>query len=91
MYSSLMGNFDIPTPINYLGSTNVGNSIATIVNRMYPWVLPSHYKPQVPLFAVEVAYQAIVNTTFDPVVNPSTVSKELEEAYMLALVENSLY
>ena len=28
MYSSLMGTFDIQAPINYLGSTSVGKSIA---------------------------------------------------------------
>ena len=66
MYSSLMGTFDIPAPINYLGSTSVGNSIATVVDRMDPWVLPSRHEPEVPLSIVEVAYQAIVNTTVDP-------------------------
>ena len=32
IYSSLMGTFDIPTSINYLGSMSVGKSIAMIVN-----------------------------------------------------------
>ena len=36
MYTSLMGKFDIPAPINYLGSTSVGNSIATVVDRINP-------------------------------------------------------
>ena len=36
MYSSLMGTFDIPAPIHYLGSTSVGNSIATVVYRTNP-------------------------------------------------------
>ena len=36
MYSSLMGTFDIPTPINYLGSTSVGNSIMNVVDRTNP-------------------------------------------------------
>ena len=49
MYASLMGTFDIPTPINYLGSTSVGKSIATVVDRKNPWVLPSHHEPEVPL------------------------------------------
>ena len=34
MYSSLMGTFNIPTPINYLGSTSVGKSIATVGDTM---------------------------------------------------------
>ena len=41
MYTSLMGTFDMPTPINYLGMTSVGNKICTIVDRNDPWVLPS--------------------------------------------------
>ena len=45
IYSSLMGTFDFPAPINYLGSTSVGKSIATVVDRMDPWVLPSHHAP----------------------------------------------
>ena len=36
MYSSLMGTFDIPAPLNYLSSTNVGKSIATVVDRTNP-------------------------------------------------------
>ena len=44
MYASLMGTFDIPAPINYLGSTSVGKSIAMVVDRKYPWVLPSHHE-----------------------------------------------
>ena len=91
MYSSLMGNFDSPTSINYLVSTSVGNSIATIVDRMDPWVLPSRYEPEVPLLIVEVSYQAIINTIVDLVQVPPTISKEPEEAYMPAWVENSLY
>ena len=91
MYSSLMGTFDIPTPINYLGSTSVGKSITMVVDRTDPWFLPSRYKLEVPLSEVEVAYQAIVNTTVDSVLVPPTVSKELEESYLPAWVENSLY
>ena len=33
MYSSLMGTFDIPASINYLGSTSVGKSITMVGNR----------------------------------------------------------
>ena len=40
MYASLMGTFDFPASINYLGSTSVGKSIAMVVNRTDPWVLP---------------------------------------------------
>ena len=59
MYASLMGTFDLPAPINYIGSTSVGKSIATVVHRTDPWVLPSPHEPEVPLSVVEVAYQAI--------------------------------
>ena len=73
MYSSLMGTFDIPAPINYLGHTSVGKSIAMVVDRTNPWVIPSHHEPKVPLSVVEVAYQAIINTTVDPISVPPTV------------------
>ena len=56
MYASLMATFDILALINYLGSTSVGKSIAMVVDRIDPWVLPSHHEPEVPLSAVEVAY-----------------------------------
>ena len=36
MYASLMGTFDIPALINYIGSTSVGKSIATVVDRTNP-------------------------------------------------------
>ena len=39
MYTSLIGTFDLPAPINYIGSTSVGKSIATVVYRTNPWVL----------------------------------------------------
>ena len=55
MYASLMGTFNFPAPINYLGSTSVGKSIATVVDRKDPWVLPSFHEPEVPLSATEVA------------------------------------
>ena len=89
--ASLMGKFDIPTPINYLGSTSVGKSIATIVDRTDPWVLPSHHEPKVPLLATEVTYQAIVHTTVDSILVPLTVSEEPEEPYFPAWAENSLH
>ena len=47
MYASLTGTFDIPTPIDYLGSTSVWKSITMIVDRYDLWVLPSHHEPQV--------------------------------------------
>ena len=53
MYSYLMGTFDIPALINYLGSMSVGKSIAMVVYRNDPWVLPTHHKHQVPLSIVE--------------------------------------
>ena len=59
MYTSLMGTFDLPAPVNYIGSTSVGNSVATIVYRANPWVLLSPDEPDTPLLVVEVAYQAI--------------------------------
>ena len=91
MYASLMGTFDIPSPINYLGSTSVGKSIATVVDRIDPWVLPSHHEPKVPLSTAKVAYQDIVHTTADAIPVPLTVSKELEESYFPAWAENSLH
>ena len=56
MYASLMGAFDLPAPINYIGSTSVGKSMATVVDRTDPWVLPSPHEPKVTLSVVEVAY-----------------------------------
>ena len=91
MYPYLMGTFDIPASIHYLGSTSVGNSITTVFDRTDPWVLPSHYEPEVPLSALEVDYQAIVNTTIDPVLTPAIVSEEPDEAYLLAWEGKSLY
>ena len=90
MYSSLMGTFDILAPINYLGSKSVGNSIATVVNRTNHWVLPTRHEPHMPLSAVEVAYQAIVDTTTDSIMTPSTVSEEYKEDYLPSWEENSL-
>ena len=79
-----MGTFDIPASINYLGSTSVGNSIATVGDRTDPWVLPSHYEPKVPLSVVELSYQAIVNTIVDPISIPLTVWEEPKETYLAA-------
>ena len=78
MYSSLMGTFDIPTPINYLGSTNVGKIIETVIDLTDPWVIPSRCKTQVPFSTVEVSYQYIVDTTDDSIMTPSTISEESE-------------
>ena len=91
MYASLMVTFDLPAPINYIGSTSVGKSIATVVDRTDTWVLPSHHEPKVPLLAVEVAYQAITHTTVDPILVPLMVLEELEEAYLPSWAENSLH
>ena len=84
MYTSLMGTFDIPAPINYIGSTSVGKSIATVADTTDPWVLPSHHEPEVPLSVVEVVYQAIIHTDVDSIFIPLTVSEDLEEAYFPA-------
>ena len=91
MYTSLMGRFDLLAPINYIGSTSVGKSIATVVDRTDPWVLPSHHEPKVPLLTTEVAYQAITHTIVDPISVPLTLSEELEEAYLPAWVEKYLH
>ena len=40
---------------------------------------------------MEVAYKAIVNTTANLILSPSTISEEPEEDYLPAWVENSLY
>ena len=90
-YASLMATFDLPTSINYIGSTSVGMSIATVVDRTDPWVLPSPHKPEVPLSVVEVAHQAIAQTTVDLVLDPLTVSEDLEEVCFPAWAENSLH
>ena len=91
MYASLMGTFDLPALINYIGSTSVGKSIAIVVDRDDPWVLPTPHEPEVPLSAVEVAYQAIVEGTADPIPDPLLVSDDLEEVYLPAWAKNSLY
>ena len=90
MYASLMGTFDIPALINYLGSTSVGKSMM-VVDRTDPWVLPSHHEPEVPLSVVEVSYQAIIHTIVDPIPVPLTISEEPDEAYFPAWVDNSLH
>ena len=51
MYTSLMVTFDMPTPINYLGTTCVGNNICIVADRIDLWVLPSQDDPGVPLSA----------------------------------------
>ena len=89
MYTSLMGTFDLPPPVNYIGSTSVGKSIATVVDRTNPWVLPTPHEPEVPLSAVEVAYQALTQATVDPILDPLTVSDDLDEVYSPAWAENS--
>ena len=91
MYTSPMGTFDILAPVNYIGSTSVGRSIATVVDRTDPWVLPSPHEPEVPLSAVEVAYQAITQTTIDLILDPLTVPEDLEEVYLPAWAKNSLH
>ena len=91
MYSSLMGTFNFPAPINYLGYTSVGKSIAMVVDRTDRWVLPSHHEPKVPLWVEEVAYQATIHTAVDPIPVPLTVLEELEEDYFPAWEENYLH
>src|SRR5713226_1347066 len=91
MYTSLMGTFDLPALVNYIGSTSVGKSIATVVDRTDPWVLPTPHEPEVPLSAVEVSYQAITQATVDPIPDPLAVSEDLEEVYLLVWAENSLH
>ena len=72
-------------------TTNVGKSIATVVDRTDRWVLPSRHEPEVTLSTVEVSYQAIVHTIADPIPVPLTVSEEPKEAYLFAWAENSLH
>ena len=69
----------------------MGKSIATVVDRIDPWFLPSLHELEVPLLAVEVVYQAITQTTVDPIPNPLTVSEDPEEVYLPAWAENSLH
>ena len=80
MCTLLMGTFDLPAPVNYIGSTSVGKSIATVVDRTDPWVLPLPHERKVPLSAVEVAY---------PIPDPLTVSDDLEEFYFPAWAKKS--
>ena len=91
MYASLMGTFDLPTMINYIGSTSVGKFIAMVVDRTDPWVLPPPHESKIPLSTVEVAYQDITQTTVDPIPYPLTLSEDLEEVYLPAWAENSLH
>ena len=48
-------------------------------------------EPQLPLPAVEVAYQAVFNATIDSIMNPSPVSEELDESYLRAWADKSTY
>ena len=91
MYASLLGKFDLSASINYIGSTSVGKSIATVFNRMDPWVVPSRHEHEVPLSIVEITYQAIVHTAIDPISVPLTVSEDLEEVYLPSWAMNSLH
>ena len=86
-----MGYFDLLALINYLGSTSIGKSIVMVVDRMEPWVLPSHHELEVLLSVVEVACQAVIHTIVDPVLVPLTVLEDPEEAYLPAWAENSLH
>ena len=52
---------------------------------------PTPHEPEVPLSAVEVAYQAITQAAVDPIPDPLTVSNDLEEVYLPAWAENSLH
>ena len=45
MYTSLMGTFDIPSLINYLGMTNVGKNVSTVVGRTDLWGLSLQDEP----------------------------------------------
>ena len=51
MYTSLMGTFDFPAPINYIGSSSVGRidftfeDFCSISNYSDPWILPMEAKP----------------------------------------------
>ena len=91
MYTSLMDTFDLPAPVNYIGSTSLGKSITTVVDRTDPWVLPTPHEPEVPLSVVEVAYQAITQATVDPIPDPLTVSDDQEEVYLPAWAEKYLH
>ena len=44
-----------------------------------------------PLLVVEVSYQAITQTTIDPILDPLTVLEDLEEVYFPTWVEKSLH
>ena len=84
MYTLLMGMFNIPAPLNYLGSTSVGKNISLVVHKTGPWVLPLQEEPQVPLSTIEVAYQAIYNVGDASIVTPPPFLEESDEAYLPA-------
>ena len=89
MYSSQMGNFNIPSPVNYLGSTFIGKSVETVVDKIDPLVPTSRNELEVPSSAVDVTCQDIVDTSADPIMTLSLVSGELDEVYPPTWIENS--
>ena len=84
-----MYTFDLLAPVNYIGSTSVGKSIAIVVNRTDPWVLQTPHEPEVPLSVVEVAYQDITQDTVDLIPDPLTVLEDMEEVYFPVWAKNS--
>ena len=90
MYVSLMGNFDFPAPIKFLGMVSAGKTVCIVVDRTNPWVLPSQVVPKVPLPVVEISYQDLVDATIDSVLT-SSISEEIGEDYVHAWEVDSTY
>ena len=96
MYTSLMETFDFPAPINYIGSTSVGNidftskGFSSISNKTDPWILPTQDEPKVPLSATIVSYQVIYDVFVDPIMS-LYISKDSNVDYMSAWAANSMY
>ena len=59
LYTSIMRTFHLPSPINYIRSTSVGNTswdFYLISNKINPWNLPTEFEPKLPSSAIEVSY-----------------------------------
>ena len=59
MYTSTMGNFNLPAIVNYIESTSPRNTYGDfylILNKNDPWILPMQVEPEVPSSTTKVSY-----------------------------------
>ena len=59
LYTSIMGTFHLPTFVNYIRSTSLGDiyrDFNLISNKTDPWILPMQVEPEVQSSTLEVAY-----------------------------------